>query len=68
MTIKIDQEDIERYDIEIEENKIIINKPVYINIKNPVIKESDSTYRISTDNTTVTIWKEVENVHITIWG
>ena len=60
---------IKMYNIDVKEYNgidIIIHRPSFISISNPVIKEDLSTYMFFNKNTTVTIWKDSLIIHVAI--
>lgn len=58
------------YDIEIEDNSIIIYKPNFIAIpkKNLIIEENDTTINFKcVGKCNIILWKNVKNIHISIF-
>lgn len=60
---------LERYAIEEDSGTIIIHEPAYVNIEvNKFFKvvKSEFTYDIENDKVSVSLWRKVHKIHITI--
>lgn len=66
----IEAEDREKYNMEIDcSGELNIHEPAYINIafKKPVtLKVTDCTYTINTGALVIALWKDIQNMHITV--
>lgn len=65
---KISPEMIEKYSIQtFHENEISIHIPAYVNIDNPKIERNTKiVLEISNDIVSVTLWKEVHSMHVSV--
>lgn len=64
---KIPKELIRKHRIEFVNSAVIIRKPMYLRISDAVIEKGSVTYNISNEYLSLTLWNDIDNVHITVY-